>query len=95
MNIYTKQARQYLKLANREEFENAIYNANLTPTQEEIVRLHIEKDKTIVAISMKLCIAERSVKKELAISYLKVAKCIYEKSLCTFNALFGNFKGSA
>ena len=91
MNIYTKQTRQYLKICNREEFEKAIYNANLTPTQEDIIRLHILKDKSVIAISMELNLSERSVKRTLSIAYFKISRCVLNKALSNI----GTFKSLA
>lgn len=98
MNIYTKEARKYLKEATRNEFEKLIYNAKLTPTEEDIIRRHILQDKSVVAISLELNISERSVKKLLSSIYLKVSKCVYELSLPNLNtmkALARPFIGSA
>jgi len=52
-----KAARQRLKDANKAEFEKLLENANLTPTQEKIARLHFVKDWTIckIALSLSCC----------------------------------------
>lgn len=95
MNKNSKYARKFLKECTREEFEKAIYDANLTPTQEDIIRLHILKDKSVIAISMKLNLSERSVKKALSIAYLKISKCVLDKSLSNIGTFKSLFKHSA
>lgn len=44
MNQRSRDARQRLKEATREEFERLIYEAMLNPSQEKILRLHIAQD---------------------------------------------------
>lgn len=87
MNVYCKQARKFLKESTRKEFETAVYESNLTQIQEDAVRLHILKDKTIVAISLELSCSERSINKALQGAYLKICKYLLEKNSCVFDAL--------
>lgn len=87
MNQFSKSARKYLKESTRDEFEKAIYNSKLTPFQENVIRLHILKDKTIVAISLELSCSERSINKALQRAYLKICKYLLEKNSCVFDAL--------
>ena len=65
-------ARQRLKLANKFEFETLIGNANLTPIQEEIIRLHIAKGYSVCKIALALSCCDSSIKKQLAKIYDKI-----------------------
>ena len=77
MNIYSKAARRYLKECTRDEFERAIYNAKLTPFQEEVIRMHILYDKSIVAISLELHCSEPTIKRALQRVYFKFCRYFY------------------
>jgi DNA-directed RNA polymerase specialized sigma24 family protein len=77
MNIYSKAARRYLKECTREEFELAIYNAKLTPFQEEVIRMHILYDKSVVAIAMELNCSEATIKRALQVVYLRFCRYLY------------------
>ena len=77
MNIYSKAARRYLKECTRNEFERALYNAKLTPFQEEVIRAHILDDKSIVAISLELHCSEATIKRALQSVYLKFCRYFY------------------
>lgn len=87
MNKYSKSARKFLKECTREEFEKAIYNAKLTPFQEEVIRLHILDCKSVVAISLKLIVSESCVKKALSETYLKLSKYFFETLERSNNAI--------
>ena len=67
-------ARQRLKLANKFEFETLIGNANLTPIQEEIIRLHIAKGYSVCKIALAVSCSDSSIRKNLSTIYEKVAK---------------------
>lgn len=71
---HRKDARQRLKLATLEEFSALIHGANLTPTQEKIINLHIGKGRSISNIAIELFCCEATVRKYLATAYDKVAK---------------------
>lgn len=77
MNKYSKAGRRYLKESTRGEFETAIYNAKLTPFQEQVVRLHILNDKSVVAIAMELNCSEATVKRALQIVYLRFCRYFF------------------
>ena len=47
-----KAARAKLKAASRSEYDKLIYEAKLTPRQEEIINLHILKDWSICKIAL-------------------------------------------
>ena len=47
-------ARQRLKQATKAEFENLVIDANLTPIQEQIIKLHIVKGYSICKLSRKV-----------------------------------------
>lgn len=78
MNKYSKSARKFLKECTREEFEEAIYNAKLTPLQEEIIREHILLDKTVCAIALAKNISESCIKKNLQCTYMKLTRCFMQ-----------------
>lgn len=68
-----KLARQRLKDSTRTEYENLIYEAKLTPNQEEIINLHILRDYSICKIALSLSCSESAVRKALSAVYEKVA----------------------
>ncbi len=69
-----KSARQFLKSATRAELDSLIHDANLTPTQAKILRLHFSQEFSICKIALKLNCCESYVRKRLAEIYDKVAK---------------------
>lgn len=77
MNKYSKAARKYLKECTREEFDKSMYHAKLTPFQENVARMHIVDDKTIVAISLELNCSESTVKRALQIVYLRFCRYFF------------------
>ncbi len=74
MNDSRKMARLTLKTATRNEFNNLIHSANLTPTQIRILDLHFAQEFSICSIAEKLNYCESYVRKSLAKIYDKVAK---------------------
>ena len=68
-----KAARARLKAATRAEYERLIYEAKLTPRQEEIINLHILRDYSICKIALTLPCCQSLVRKELTRSYEKIA----------------------
>lgn len=67
-----KAARQRLKDANRAEFEKLLTDANLTPTQEKIARLHFVKDWAICKIALSLSCCDSVIKRHLTKIYEKI-----------------------
>ena len=67
-------ARQRLKQATKTEFDFLLENANLTPLQEKIIRLHIVKGYSVCKIALALSCCDSSIRKNLSIIYEKVAK---------------------
>ena len=65
-------ARQRLKHSTKSEFETLLENANLTPIQEKIIRLHISKGYSVCKIAMALSCCDSSIKKHLAKVYDKI-----------------------
>ena len=65
-------ARQRLKHATKFEFETLIDNANLTPLQEKIIRLHIVKGYSVCKTALHLSCCDSSIKKQLAKIYDKI-----------------------
>lgn len=74
MNQLTKNARTRLKKSTRKEFETLVYEAMLTPAQEEVLRLHIANGVSVPIIAMRLSISETCVRNYLSEAYEKVAK---------------------
>ena len=74
MKAERKAARQKLKQAVKSEFEKIIENAQLTPTQEKVVRFSIVKDFSVCQIAILLSCGESTVRKHLAKSFDKIAK---------------------
>lgn len=67
-------ARRLLKQATKREFDNLIENANLTPFQEKIIRLHIVKGYSVCKIALMLSCCDSTVRKNFSLIYDKVAK---------------------
>ena len=74
MEATRKKARQRLKNATKSEFDFLIENANLTPLQEKILRLHFIKDYSVCKVALSLSCCDSNVRKNLAATYDKVAK---------------------
>lgn len=74
MNQQSKDARTRLRKATRTEFERMVYEAMLTPTQDNIVRLHIAQGVTVGCIAMRMNMSEACIRKHLCEAYEKVAK---------------------
>ncbi len=74
MNQSSKNARIKLRKATRAEFERLVYEAMLTPVQEQIVRLHIAQGISVAYIAMRLSMSDACVRKHLVEVYEKVAK---------------------
>jgi DNA-binding NarL/FixJ family response regulator len=74
MNPECKAARLRLKQSTRSEYNALVYEAKLTPEQEEILNRHILRSETIVKIADALHCSEFHVKKSLQKSYIKVSK---------------------
>lgn len=74
MNALRKRVREYLKDMNRNDFNNTIYESMLTPRQEKIVNLHIEKDMSYVEIAMTMMLDVNVVKKEMQKVYDKLGR---------------------
>jgi len=74
MNPECKSARLRLKQSTRSEYNALVYEAKLTPEQEEILNRHILRSETIVKIADALHCSEFHVKKSLQKSYIKVSK---------------------
>lgn len=69
-----KLARDRLKKSTRVEFEKLVYDAMLTPLQEEVLRFYICKDIDIVRIAERIGYSDSGIRKILNQCYEKVAK---------------------
>ena len=76
MNPDCKAARLYLKRATRSEYNALVYEAKLTPEQEEILNRHILKAETIVKISLELHCNVAKIKAQLHEAYSIISKVI-------------------
>lgn len=76
MNPDCKSARLRLKQSTRSEYNALVYEAQLTPEQEDILNRHILHSETIVKISGALHCSEFNIKQALQKSYIKVGKVI-------------------
>jgi phosphoserine phosphatase len=74
MKYNRKAARTFLKRAIRTEYNSAVYEAKLTPEQEEILNRHIIKDETLVKISLALHCPVSHIKEQLSNSYDSIYK---------------------
>ena len=69
-----REARERLRKSTRTEFESLVYDAMLTPMQENILRIHICKGLSIGAIAERLGYSDSGIRKILNKVYEKVAK---------------------
>lgn len=69
-----REARERLRKSTRAEFESLVYDAMLTPMQENILRIHICKGLNIGAIAERLGYSDSGIRKILNKVYEKVAK---------------------
>ena len=76
MNPDCKAARAFLKCATRSEYNALVYEAKLTPEQEEILNRHILKAETIVKISLDLHCSANFVKTRLHEAYNIIRKAM-------------------
>lgn len=72
-----KIARARIKRATRSEYNAVVYEAKLTPMQEEVLRRHILQAETITAISFALYCSERKVKAQLKEAYKAVYQALH------------------
>jgi len=68
-----KAARRRLKQSTRTEYERLIYEAKLTPRQEQIINLHILNDCSVCKIALSLSCCQSLIRKELTSAYEKIA----------------------
>lgn len=71
---HRKDARQRLKKATLDEYNELIRKANLTPTQEELLYLHIRREHSVINITLERFLCETTIWKHLSEAYDKVAK---------------------
>ena len=76
MNPDCKAARLHLKGATRSEYNALVYEAKLTPEQEDILNRHILKGETIVKISLDLHCGMNYVKTRLHEAYMIIGKAL-------------------
>lgn len=63
---------RYLKSCPRSLFENLLYEAKLTPRQEEILRYRFLKNKKCYQIAMDMYLSEETVKDDIKKSYKNI-----------------------
>lgn len=69
-----REARDKLRKATRKEFESMVYDAMLTPLQEEILRLHFCEGVSIGRIAERVGYSESGIRKLFNLAYEKVSK---------------------
>lgn len=69
-----REARERLKKATRNEFESMVYDAMLTPLQEEVLRFHICKGIELSRIAERIGYSDSGARKLLNQAYEKVSK---------------------
>lgn len=69
-----KEARDKLRKATRNEFESMVYDAMLTPLQEEILRFHFCEGISIGRLAERVGYSDSGVRKLLNQVYEKVSK---------------------
>lgn len=76
MDESSKAARKHIKAATRSEYNSIVYEAKLTPEQEEILNRHILRSETIVKIADVMHCSEFHVKESLRKIYIRISKVI-------------------
>ena len=71
---HRKDARQRLKGATLEEYNELVRKANLTPTQEELLYLHIRREHSVINLTLERFLCETTIRKHFSAAYDKVAK---------------------
>ena len=71
---HRKDARQRLKGATLEEYNELVKKANLTPTQEELLYLHIRREHSVINLALEHFLCETTIRNHLSAVYDKVAK---------------------
>ena len=69
-----REARERLKKSTRAEFDALVYDAMLTPMQENVLHLHIGKNMAIGSIAERIGYSDSGIRKILNQAYEKVAK---------------------
>lgn len=76
MNPDCKAARSFLKRATRSEYNAAVYEAKLTPEQEEILNRHIIFEESIVQMATALHCNTAHIKTRLHEAYTTIHKVV-------------------
>lgn len=76
MKAERKSARITIKNSSRAEYDQIIFAANLTPSQENILNLHFRQELSLCNIAEILSCSEGYVRKKLTAAYDKIAKTI-------------------
>jgi predicted DNA-binding protein YlxM (UPF0122 family) len=73
MDNARKAARLMLINSTRTQYQKIIYQAKLTPTQENIINLYILQDLPICTIADKLNMSEGGIRKNIAKVYDRIS----------------------
>ena len=69
MDAVRKQTRQWLIDASRQDFEDVIYKAKITPRQQTIIEMRILKNIEIFKIAQILNLSERAIQVDIKKAY--------------------------
>lgn len=69
MDKVRKRTRQWLINASRQDFEDIIYRAKITPRQQTIIEMRILKNIEIFRIAQTLNLSERAVQADIKKAY--------------------------
>ena len=69
-------AREFLKNASRKEYEAAVFEAHLTPMQEEVLHCCITMGMTVCKAAMVLHCSEATIKKLIGTAYDKISQVL-------------------
>lgn len=69
MDKVRKRTRQWLINASRQDFEDIIYRAKITPRQQTIIEMRILKNIEIFKIAQTLNLSERAIQTDIKKAY--------------------------
>ncbi|MEG0431045.1 MAG: sigma factor-like helix-turn-helix DNA-binding protein [Anaerovoracaceae bacterium] len=78
MLLARKHARETLKLSNRRDFHEIIYNAKLTPIQMKVIQMRFIDDMRIFEIAQTVNLSETRVKEMIRSAYDSITRILKE-----------------
>lgn len=81
MNDLRKRTRQWLIRADREDFNNIIYKAKITPRQQKIIKMRFIDDLEIFKIAQKLNLSETRIQTDCGRAYTLIGSVLQKEKL--------------